>query len=206
MLGCRMRDAADFTLTKHSACYTRVLHISQPLEAMQVEEIASLALATGDSYTQLISLSRHLLVSFALVSLDAHVDYSTARCALVEHWSSSCFGAWVLMRCTLVSCSHFSVSMGLAWRDLFIGAMAKRVPWPLVDACQCTLYCSYGLDVQSWLTSATPQSKTSYLISVPISMPLISLIQLIQFLIVAWVSGLSLAELHQSLTGTAGHS
>jgi len=94
-----MRRMRDFTISDQAFC---MLHTcpaicesltTQPLEAMQVEEVASLALATSDSYTQLVSLSRHLLVSFALVSLAVYVDYSSAGCALVERRFSSCFGA-----------------------------------------------------------------------------------------------------------------
>jgi len=90
--------------------------------------------------------------------------------------------------------------------ETFIETTTRAVLQPLADAHQCTSYYSYGLDALSWLTGATPRPPTAYLASVPVSMPLIGLTQLIQFLIVAWVSGLSLAELRQSLTGTTGHS
>ena len=44
-----VRMSCNFSLTVPLPHY-----ISPPLEAMQVEEVASLALATGDSYTQLV--------------------------------------------------------------------------------------------------------------------------------------------------------
>jgi len=66
--------------------------------------------------------------------------------------------------------------------ETFIETTTREFLQPLVGAHQCTSYYLYSLDALSWLTGTTPQPLTAYLVSVP------------------------LTELHQSLTGTTGHS
>lgn len=68
-----------------------------------------------------------------------------------------------------------------------------------------TSYHSYGLDVYSWLTGASPVRPVSYLAFIPVSLPPIGLTQFVQYLIVPRVSGLSYTELNSRLAGTTGH-
>jgi fatty acid synthase subunit alpha len=62
------------------------------------------------------------------------------------------------------------------------------------------------MDVSAWLSGALPRPPTAYLASAPISFPLIGLTQLVQYLIVCRVSGLSPGELRDRMAGATGHS
>ena len=65
---------------------------------------------------------------------------------------------------------------------------------------------SKGFDVVSWLHNAESQPDTDYLISAPVSLPLIGLVQLAHFAIACKSLGLSPGEVSDRLSGTTGHS
>ena len=87
----------------------------------------------------------------------------------------------------------------------FVQSLTKDVLAPLV-AEEASTYYTFGLDVESWLSGATARPAVSYLASVPISFPLIGLTQLVQYLVVCRVAGLTPGELRSRLSGATGHS
>jgi hypothetical protein len=62
------------------------------------------------------------------------------------------------------------------------------------------------MDVVSWLTGATAWPSTAYLASISISLPLIGLTQLVQYLVVCRVSGLTPGDLRGHIGGATGRS
>lgn len=77
---------------------------------------------------------------------------------------------------------------------------------PLVTARQASSFYNYGMDVTSWLSRAVSRPPVTYLASIPISLPLIGLTQLIQYLVVCRVSGLTPGQLRDHIAGATGHS
>ena len=65
---------------------------------------------------------------------------------------------------------------------------------------------SKGFDVIRWLHNTESQPDTDYLISAPVSLPLIGLVQLAHFAIACKSLGLSPGEVGERLSGTTGHS
>ncbi|OBZ72637.1 Fatty acid synthase subunit beta [Grifola frondosa] len=88
----------------------------------------------------------------------------------------------------------------------FLTTITREVLVPLVAASEATSYYTHGLDVVSWLSGASPRPPTAYLASVPVSLPLIGLTQLTQYLVICQVSKLSPGELRSRLQGATGHS
>ncbi|KZT01368.1 fatty acid synthase [Laetiporus sulphureus 93-53] len=88
----------------------------------------------------------------------------------------------------------------------FISEMTRDVLLPLTAELESTTYYTHGLDVLSWLTGATARPPTTYLASIPASLPLIGLTQLTQYLIVCRVARLSPEEMRAHLHGATGHS
>lgn len=88
----------------------------------------------------------------------------------------------------------------------FLATVTDEVLVPLAAEQDATTYYTYGLDVVAWLTGATPRPSTAYLASVPVSFPLIGLTQLVQYLVVCKVAGLTPAELRSRIVGATGHS
>jgi fatty acid synthase subunit alpha len=84
--------------------------------------------------------------------------------------------------------------------------MTNDVLEPLVAARQDTLFYDHGMSVFSWPSGAIPRPSIAYLASVPISSPLIGLIQLVRYLVVGRVSGLTPEKLRERITGATGHS
>jgi fatty acid synthase subunit alpha len=88
----------------------------------------------------------------------------------------------------------------------FIATITNDILMPLATAEQKqTSHYTYGLDVLSWL-NGTPRPTVAYLASVPISFPLIGLTQLVQYLVVCKVAGLTPGELRSRIAGATGHS
>ncbi|KAI6024835.1 hypothetical protein BKA83DRAFT_685883 [Pisolithus microcarpus] len=87
-----------------------------------------------------------------------------------------------------------------------ITAITKEVLIPLAAAHSSSSFYNYGMDVISWLSGAVARPSTAYLASVPISLPLIGLTQLIQYLVICRISDLTPAQLRGYLAGTTGHS
>ncbi|KAK7690523.1 hypothetical protein QCA50_005621 [Cerrena zonata] len=88
----------------------------------------------------------------------------------------------------------------------FIEVISHEVLVPLAKDSEETTYYTHGLDVHSWLSGATPRPPVAYLASVPISLPLIGLTQLTQYLIVSRVAGICPGELRTLFGGATGHS
>lgn len=87
-----------------------------------------------------------------------------------------------------------------------ITAITNDILAPLVAACQASSFYNYGMDIISWLSGAIPRPPVAYLASIPISLPLIGLTQLIQYLAVCRVSGLTPGQLRDHIAGATGHS
>ncbi|OXV07980.1 hypothetical protein Egran_04257 [Elaphomyces granulatus] len=63
-----------------------------------------------------------------------------------------------------------------------------------------------GLDLRRWLDDREAQPETDYLVSAPVSLPLIGLVQLAHFTVAGKVLGRPPGELVSRLRGTTGHS
>ena len=63
-----------------------------------------------------------------------------------------------------------------------------------------------GLDVMRWLQNPDSQPDTDYLVSAPVSLPLIGLVQLAHYSVTCQVLGRQPGELRERLSGTTGHS
>jgi fatty acid synthase subunit beta len=76
----------------------------------------------------------------------------------------------------------------------------------LTEEKQNSSFYTHGLGVASWLSGDKPRPPVSYVASVPVSFPLIGLTQLVQYLIVCKVTGLTPGELSDRMAGSTGHS
>ncbi len=65
---------------------------------------------------------------------------------------------------------------------------------------------SKGLDVLRWLEDHNAQPDTDYLVSAPVSLPLIGLVQLAHYAVTCHVLGLTPGEVRARFSGTTGHS
>lgn len=65
---------------------------------------------------------------------------------------------------------------------------------------------SKGLNVMHWLTNRDTQPDTNYLVSAPVSLPLIGLCQLAHYSVTCRALGLTPREVRERLSGTTGHS
>lgn len=67
-------------------------------------------------------------------------------------------------------------------------------------------YYLHGLDVLAWLSGRRTKPASSYLGSIPLSLPLIGLTQLIQYLVACRVSGVTPGQFRERIRGATGHS
>ena len=65
---------------------------------------------------------------------------------------------------------------------------------------------SKGLDVLQWLSDPSSQPDTDYLISAPVSFPLIGLLQFAHYTVTCKTLGLAPGEVRDQISGTTGHS
>ncbi|KAG8530147.1 putative PKS/NRPS-like protein biosynthetic cluster [Bacidia gigantensis] len=65
---------------------------------------------------------------------------------------------------------------------------------------------SKGLNIMQWLHQPELQPDTDYLISAPVSLPLIGLVQLAHYTVTCKALGLTPGEVREYLSGTTGHS
>ena len=65
---------------------------------------------------------------------------------------------------------------------------------------------SKGLDVMRWLHNKDTQPDTDYLVSAPVSLPLIGLVQLAHYTVTCKTLGLQPGDIRECLRGTTGHS
>ncbi|PLN75314.1 fatty acid synthase beta subunit dehydratase [Aspergillus taichungensis] len=63
-----------------------------------------------------------------------------------------------------------------------------------------------GLDIIKWLQDPDSQPDTDYLVSAPVSLPLIGLVQLAHFVVTCRVLGKQPGEILERFSGTTGHS
>ncbi|THV07258.1 fatty acid synthase [Dendrothele bispora CBS 962.96] len=90
--------------------------------------------------------------------------------------------------------------------ESFISDISTDVLVPLAAEREHTTFYTFGMDVASWLSGSSPTPSTAYLASIPLSLPLIGLTQLVQYLVVCHVTGLSPGELSKRVAGATGHS
>ncbi|RDK41573.1 beta subunit of fatty acid synthase [Aspergillus phoenicis ATCC 13157] len=64
----------------------------------------------------------------------------------------------------------------------------------------------HGFALMDWLEKPDSEPETSYLLSAPVSMPLIGLLQMCHFIVACQTMGLSPREVHGYLSGVTGHS
>ncbi|KAG8974078.1 3-oxoacyl-[acyl-carrier-protein] synthase, partial [Tulasnella sp. 427] len=67
-------------------------------------------------------------------------------------------------------------------------------------------YYAHGLDVTSWLDGSVERPPLDYFVSIPLSLPLIGLTQLVQYLVTVRVANLTPGEFRSRLKGATGHS
>jgi fatty acid synthase subunit beta len=65
---------------------------------------------------------------------------------------------------------------------------------------------SKGLDIMRWLTNKESQPDTDYLVSAPVSLPLIGLTQLAHYIVTCRVLGSHPGAVRKNLSGVTGHS
>lgn len=68
------------------------------------------------------------------------------------------------------------------------------------------IFCEKDLDVAAWLESPSSTPDGSFLVSAPVSFPLIGLLQLMNYMVACMVLDLSPGEFRHSISGTTGHS
>ena len=88
----------------------------------------------------------------------------------------------------------------------FIAEVTRDVLVPVIAEHYHTSHFTFGLDALSWLSGASERPATSYLATVPISFPLIGLTQLVQFLVVCHIAGITPGQLRDKMAGATGHS
>jgi fatty acid synthase subunit alpha, fungi type len=88
----------------------------------------------------------------------------------------------------------------------FIATLTTDILVPLATEEQTSPYFTHGLNVVSWLNGTIPRPSVAYLASVPVSLPLIGLTQLVQYLVTCKVAGLTPGELRDRVAGATGHS
>lgn len=87
----------------------------------------------------------------------------------------------------------------------FLTALTINTLQPLASASTASYY-AYGFDVVSWLSGALPRPPVEYLASIPMSLPLIGLTQLTQYLVSCRVANLTPGEMRSRISGATGHS
>lgn len=65
---------------------------------------------------------------------------------------------------------------------------------------------SKGLDIMTWLHDPESTPNTDYLVSAPVSFPLIGLVQLAHYSVTCKVLGITPGEFRERISGTTGHS
>ncbi|OCK86339.1 beta subunit of fatty acid synthase [Lepidopterella palustris CBS 459.81] len=87
----------------------------------------------------------------------------------------------------------------------FVAAAAQHLQVLSRDPRAEKLY-SKGLDVMRWLNSKDSQPDTDYLVSAPVSLPLIGLVQLAHYVVTCRVLGSHPGHIRDRLSGVTGHS
>lgn len=87
-----------------------------------------------------------------------------------------------------------------------ITSITNEILLPLVSSREACSFYNYGMNVVSWLAGISPRPPVAYLASIPVSLPLIGLTQLVQYLVICRVSGFTPGELRDHIAGATGHS
>ncbi|RAH54459.1 malonyl CoA-acyl carrier protein transacylase [Aspergillus piperis CBS 112811] len=88
-------------------------------------------------------------------------------------------------------------------RCVFSGA---RLLEELAGAPAFKSYFQHGFSLMDWLEKPDSEPEAAYLLSAPVSMPLIGLLQTCHFIVACQTMGLSPREMHGYLSGVSGHS
>ncbi|KAF9532470.1 fatty acid synthase [Crepidotus variabilis] len=88
----------------------------------------------------------------------------------------------------------------------FVENVTSEILVPLAEEEEDSSAYTFGLNVASWLSGKIDRPAVSYLASVPVSLPLIGLTQLIQYLVVCHVANLTPGEIRSRIAGATGHS
>ena len=84
--------------------------------------------------------------------------------------------------------------------------ITREVLEPLAAKENSTAHYRHGFNVIAWLANPALRPPIHYLASVPISLPLIGLTQLVQYLVACRVEGMSPGDMLKILSGATGHS
>lgn len=87
----------------------------------------------------------------------------------------------------------------------FVETMTNEVLLPLTSSSETPHY-NHGLNVISWLSGSSPRPPVAYQVSIPVSMPLIGLVQLVQYLVAFKVASITPGEFVSRFSGATGHS
>ncbi|KAG2076495.1 hypothetical protein BDR04DRAFT_694370 [Suillus decipiens] len=87
-----------------------------------------------------------------------------------------------------------------------ITSITNDILLPLVASRQGCSFYNYGMNVVAWLAGTSPRPPVEYLASIPVSLPLIGLTQLVQYLAICHVSGFTPGKLRDHFAGATGHS
>ncbi|KAG8997734.1 3-oxoacyl-[acyl-carrier-protein] synthase [Tulasnella sp. JGI-2019a] len=90
----------------------------------------------------------------------------------------------------------------------FLESITKNVLQPLAEEAELNghNYYQHGMDVIGWLNGSVPKPSVEYFASIPLSLPLIGLTQIVQYLITCKVANLTPGELRDRISGATGHS
>lgn len=88
----------------------------------------------------------------------------------------------------------------------FLSTVTNDLLVPLAAESDDSTFYTHGLNIISWLSGAVPRPPLPYLASVPVSMPLIGLTQLTQYLVISRAANLTPGQLRERFAGATGHS
>jgi fatty acid synthase subunit alpha len=172
---------------------------------LATKDIHSLT-STFDTDTRKIILSAYFLAVATLKTREIDVSRIRTSCrSFVQKGFHFCPVWWPGNKRSLLDELQNLYDIYKPFVAQFVQTLTEDVLAPLVaeEEASSTTHYTFGLDVWSWLsgTAAVP-----YLVSVPISFPLIGLTQLVQYLVVCHVINLTPGELRSRLSGATGHS
>ena len=119
------------------------------------------------------------------------------------------FQSILALHCSSTHCINLSYDKGYSFFNIHFWHQYTQdhpfciLPFHYCSASTCYAFC---LDVASWLSGATARPAVPYLVSVPVSFPLIGLTQLVQYLVVCHVANLTPSKLCSQISGATGHS
>lgn len=90
----------------------------------------------------------------------------------------------------------------------FVKDYIKDMSATLVNLAQASgaIYFSQGLDILSWLERPSARPDVDYLVTAPVSLPVIGLVQFVRVLVICKILSVTPGELSKHFKGTTGHS